>query len=258
MRREVAVCLPTVRSLATMACALVLGLSTTAAIADPTTGTRIEGGPATGTMVWSDVFTTPLKGDSKSQEANQRVRKIAHCLATMHRKESTAYLAASPQSADYPKIFATFSDKVEDCLSYNMGLYSDLSLQMPLVLLRGLVAEAFLHQWPRPNLVPKAAPRESYAAPWMVQDPSIRIIEEMAFCMAERHPVEAVDLLATPFGSAAQGSAVAKVMELVPDCLQKDATLKTDITGLRASIALGLYHRIVDRPPPAGVAAGVS
>ena len=249
---------PNLRSLASMALGIVLGVSTTNAIADPTTGTRIDGGPATGTMVWSDVFTTPLKGgDAKAKEANQRVRKIANCLATMHRKESTAYLAASPKSAEYPKVFAAFSDKVEDCLSYNMGLYNDLALQMPLVLLRGMVAEAFLHQWPRPSLAPKAAHRESYAAPWMVEEPGPRVIEEMAFCMAEMHPVESIELLATPFASTAQNDAVAKVMALVPDCLQKDATLKTDVTGLRAAMALGLYHRIVDRPPPAGAAAGV-
>ena len=244
---------------AKLAFALGLGLLATSVTADPTTGTRIDGGPATGTMVWSDVFSAPVKGgDAKAREANQRVRKIANCMATMHRKEAAAYLASSPQSANHVKIFAAFNDKMEDCLSYNMGLYSELQLQMPLVLIRGLIAEAFLHQWPKPSLVPKGAYRESYSAPWITEQPSIRVVEEMAFCMAEMHPSASIELLSSAFGSPAQSEAVAKVMALVPNCLQKDAILKTDATGLRAAIALGIYHRIVDRPPPNSATVGKS
>lgn len=237
---------------------LLCAIPVIAATASPGTGTRVEGRPATGSTVWSSAFDTPIPSkDAKRREVSQRIRKIANCLATKHRVHSAAYLAAEPASPDYGKILSVFNDKAEDCMSYYMGGYQELTLQMPLVLLRGLVAEAFLHQWPRPNLAAKTTVRESYSAPWMTDQPAARVIEEMAFCMAEMYPAESVELLSTAYGSEAQNAAVTVIIGLVPKCLQNGATLKTDAIGLRAAIALGIYHRIVDRPQPTGTAAGV-
>ena len=229
------------------------------AVAQPATGTRINGRPATGSMVWRDVFSSPIKsGGTKSGEAAQRVRKIAGCMANMHNKESLAHLTVSSVANADPKASANFRDKVSDCMSYNMADYGSLEMQMPEMLLDGLVAEAILHQWPRPELGPSTILRDGYNAPWMASDPSTQVVEAMAACLAERRPSEVVSLLSSEIGSAAQNDAIGAITPFMSECLQKGATLKTDAMGLRASIALGLFHRIVDQAPTQAAPAKVN
>ena len=232
-----------------------IALFASAAIADPATGTRLEGKPAVGAMVWSDISSNAANADDKKVgAATVFARKVAGCMVRMHAIEATAYLRTPNPTELNAKAAKAFNEKLSDCMSYYMGTYGSLRIEIPQSLLQGLIAEAFLHQWPKPILPAVTTMRDGYTAPWMSADPSTQLVQSMSACIAERHPAEALDLLASPMNSKSESDAISRLMPYVTECLQKGATLQTDRTGLRASIALGIYHRIVEATSPPGVA----
>ena len=219
-----------------------------AAQAEPATGSRIENGqnPA-GTMVWStaDVEKGNFKTDSRAA-AYQTSRKLAHCMITMHRTESIQFLGLSPATGSNAAFFKSFQRKLDDCIGYSMGGYDSLKLQISNVLLRGMIAEAFLHSWPKPELPAAAKIQDRYAAQWMTSDPQTQIVEEMSACLADAFPAQTVQVLASPVGSADEAQAIGSLTKVLPQCLAKGATLQMDATVFRSSLALALYHRLVD------------
>ncbi len=228
--------------------------------AEPATGSRIDNGQSpAGTMVWStaDVEKGNFKKDSRA-EAYQTSSKLARCMISMHRPEATQFLALSPSSASSAVFFKSFQRKLDDCIGYSMGGYDSLRLQISTALLRGMIAEAFLHSWPKPEFPAASKVQDSYVAAWMAADPQTAIVEEMSACLADAYPAQTVQVLASPVGSAEESQAIGNLTKVVPQCLAKGATLQMDATVMRSSLALAVYHRLVDPVPASGNPAKVN
>lgn len=176
-------------------------------------------------------------------------RDIAQCAVSRNPRDVETYL---DMPADQPGLATVgrFRTAVRDCLaraSYMHGI-DETTLRVSDYTLRGLLAEAAVLKKNAASLVPAAAVRRSYAARWMSADAGRAASEEMGACLADLQPSASVALLTTKPGTSEERVLLDGLMPDVGRCLQKGATLRISPAGLRAAIAMGTYHRMVDAP----------
>ncbi|MBS0481095.1 MAG: hypothetical protein JSR96_02895 [Proteobacteria bacterium] len=215
------------------------------------TGTRIPGNDGS-SMVSSWGYTESSNSDLinfPKTRAHKAVREISRCMINSHQSESRNFLALNTQDSNREAVLGSLKTALQRCMGGSNVDPTIAQLQISFDTMGGYLAEAFLRSWEKPTLNAVEKVRQSYAAPWTNPDPAKAIVEEMAYCIAEVHPTDAVALIATQPDSPDENQAIKALTPYVPSCLVKGATLKTDAVGLRLAIALSLYHRIVDPLP---------
>ncbi len=216
---------------------------------DGWTGTRL---PADQPGNVASAGTPPRKPATRLtalEQGSQIALKTANCLISRVPRLSEA-LVMAPDDATRKRALGSLKPYMGPCM-LSGGDLAAMEMRFSQQTLVGMLAQALLHKRGRPSL-PAAAAKADYKAPWVSEDDSARIVDEMAVCLADRVPDKVAALLwSDPFDTGEAGAMAALQTDIGP-CLQTGATLKTNRLGLRVALARAYFYRTV---APAALAA---
>ena len=224
-----------------LSAALIAGM-TTAATADPRLGSRL--GPDLDRQYHSKA------------SADQQARIFVSCMLKSH-----PALARTMLDATDKKVLEKTSNslaEVDSCDKLNTDETADVGgFAYPLDILRGMVAEQLiatrLDQAANFQRLPVA---RAYARPWFAMTGRDQAVDAMAVCLADSNPAGDVVLLRAGAYSPAEMAAVQAIGPSLGQCLQAGYKLHANRQTLRAAIAEGLYHRLMDPPVPVSAPTG--
>ena len=224
-----------------MALMMACGMSS-AAYADPRLGSRL--GPDLDRQYHSKA------------SAEQQARIFVGCMVAHHRLNAAALLQATDKVA-VAKINEAFGDeteceKLDDNETASVGAF-----QYPMDIFRGMVAETLLAPvLDQAASLPKLPVEKAYSRLWFAMSGRNPAVDSMAVCLAENAPSGVAGLLRTGSYTPAEMTALQALGPSLGQCLQANVKLQANRQTLRAAIAEGLYHRLMDPPAPVPAPAG--
>lgn len=226
--------------------ALIGVISSPLAAQEAMTGSRLPGQPVAGLSSSGELPGKVL--DRNSDEAVKTARAVADCVLAQSPKNAVAVVEAvteETRKTAVGRIYPALSLCLGEMTSGQRSMFEFSPTSLTAVL-----AEALL----RKNKPAAPAPlpmRKDFGAAWESADPSQHVVDEMANCIAATHPDLASALVLSEPGSPNETHAFAAIMPTLGPCLVTKATLKTNRTGIRMSLATALYHRDFDPSPDA-------
>lgn len=227
-----------VASMVAMASAI---LSPAAAIADPALGSRL--GP-------------DLDRQYHSEKASEKqARVLVTCMVASHIASARALLSATDKRT---KEKASDALDVDRCDKLDTNETASVGgFQYPADILRGMIAETFLAgSLDRAAKLPNLPVKRAYSRSWFALSGRNSAVDSMAVCLAENAPNGVSALLRTEAYSPIEMAAVKALGPTMGKCLQLGVNLHANRQTLRAAIAEGLYHRMMDPVAPVPAAAG--
>jgi len=207
-----------------------------AAAAQPEIGSRIDAGPRGA--------VTPQEREDQAT-ARRVMQTYASCLLRARPRTAVAILAAPYAGEEQAAIVRRRVQGVEDCMGRG-----GQSMRFPPESLAGALAEAGIRaRFATADLAPVAAladeevarlgltPRNGY--------------EELAACIARRDPRGVRALVLAEPATAEERAARRPVVAHVGSCVNQGQSLRVDMVGLRAMVAVGLYRLLDGRSPAA-------
>lgn len=110
-------------------------------------------------------------------------------------------------------------------------------------ILRGMFAEAALRDVPAAAGLGPLAPEPDYRRGWFAATGRDASVDEMAVCMAARHPIGIRRMLGTSPESAEELAIVTALNGVIAPCLPQGAAVKAAGQAFRAALAEAFYHR---------------
>lgn len=227
-------------------CGLVLAAP---AIGQVYTGSRLSGnrppGLAMEGQAEASTMTTPT--------GVKVLRAFADCMIQTHRARSVALIEAAPAAAQ-TMARGPAKGAMAACLSADHD-FAAAEMTAPIRQIQQALADAYLRAVP--TAVPVAEPaRPSYTDAWVSNNVDQGVIDRMAVCLASIHPTEVAALVTSTPGTPAEVAGFKAVIPYAGQCLVKDATLKSNVLGIRLALAVAYYHRVAavaQAAPPAAV-----
>lgn len=215
---------------------------------DAAVAQRASGGtmpPETGTRL----------GTSQRNPGAEYGIRFARCLAGWKPREAAAFVASAPGTAESDLAYrALVPFRDNRCVSIGSVTIGGASLEMPMRLLRGYVAQALYlarHDDGPPSFAGTAEdiPVEVYnARVTSSPDQPSEIIRIFGECMARRHPAEVDRLLRTDVESSEEGTAINALAPDMGACLWNGQSIEFNRESLRAALADGLYRMTIAAP----------
>lgn len=227
-----------------MALMMLCGLPS-AAYADPPLGSRLGSDHSQDTRSYS------------TADAGRSTHAIMSCAVAKFPMQGRALLSAT--DIKIAKDAAERLLRREECnmLGISSSTSDSVQFAIPLDVMRGMAAEELLNSHlDEAAILPRLAVEKSYSRPWFAVTGRDSSVDAMAVCLAEINPADDVALLRTGPYSPAEMSAVQALGPSLGQCLQVGYKLKANRQTLRAAIAEGLYHRLMDPVAPVPAAAG--
>ena len=178
---------------------------------------------------------------------------LASCLVNKRAPQVKQLLNQTDKNG-YASAYKVLTGGEIDCFSMFVDSTAPLAearaFQAPRDIFRGLLAEELIERDTKSYAALASLPRRlTYSRPWYAatdRDPSV---DEMATCVSEIAPAEALALLKTEPYSDGEGSAFAAVVPRMGLCLRAGVKLTGNRQSLRAALADALYQRVVNPAP---------
>lgn len=203
------------------------------------TGSRIAGAPPAAGLSGIGSSDTQVQA---SVAALAMGRAVAGCMVKRHDDMVVAFLASSPTNPGKP-LREDMKDALRGCLIEAGPQFDSSQMRFNDDTLRGLFAEAWLLSAETAPSGSVADAKPDYTARWISGEADQSVVDRMALCLTSAHPAEAVALVRSASGSAAESSALAALSPYFGGCLVKDATLKINRNGVRLAVAKAVYYR---------------
>ncbi|MEA3014783.1 MAG: hypothetical protein QOD42_3328 [Sphingomonadales bacterium] len=216
------------------ACMLGLIAPLAAAAAEPEIGSRLDAAPRGA--------VTPEEREDQAT-ARRVMRTYAACLSRARPRTAAAVLAAPYGDEEQLAAVRRRVQGVDDCMGRGM------SMGFRPTTLAGALAEAGLRaRFATADLAPAAAladediarlgltPRNGY--------------EELAACIARRDPQAVRALVLTEPATPEERVARRAIAPGIGPCVNQGQSLRVDMGGLRAMLAVALYRMLDALPPP--------
>ena len=169
--------------------------------------------------------------------------RLAQCLYTRRKADVIAALDATTaeQAARHQTILRT--SRACENVTVATRQVEGASVSAPDDILRGMLAEAALRDVAvAADLGPLEA-EPGYARNWFPATGRNAVVDEMAVCMAARHPIGIRKLLGTAPESSEELDVIKALGGVLAPCLPQGATLKANRQSFRAALAEAFYHR---------------
>ena len=176
-------------------------------------------------------------------ELARAAHSLAECLYAKRRTEVLGLLdATTVQQADRFRRMLRGSPACAD-VTVSTREVEGASVRAPDDVMRGMLAEAALRDAKAAGDLGPNPAEAAYARNWFAATGRAPVVDEMAVCMAERHPIGIRKLLGTTPESAEELEVVQALGGVLAPCLPQGATLKANRQTFRAALADAFYHR---------------
>ena len=220
-------------------------LSPAAAIADPALGSRLGSDHSEDTRSYS------------TADAGRSTRAIMSCAVAKFPMQGRALLSASDIKTAESAAERLLRREECNMLGISSSTSDSVQFHIPLDVMRGMAAEELLNShFDEAARLPRLSVEKSYTRPWFAVTGRDSSVDAMAVCLAEINAADDVGLLRTEAYSPAEMAAVQTLGPSLGQCLQVGYKLHANRQTLRAAIAEGLYHRLMDPVAPVPAAAG--
>lgn len=224
-------------------------LASSASAQDGWTGTRLPGDKPGNVVSTGQPPNMPVRtGPADGQETG---RLMAECVVARNKSAARAFALAGADASSAPT-WTALQTILPNCVNRPGRTVQVGEVKFKIPVLKGLVAEAMLARGPMQRL-PALPVRTDYRTSWAETEPNDRTVDEMAVCLAERAPDQVADLIWSKPASTAEAAAFGTLKPLIGPCLVANATLRTNLFGIRLALAKAYLHRLQD-PTVAAVA----
>lgn len=227
-----------------MALMMACGMSS-AAYADPPLGSRLGQDHSEDSRSYS------------TSDAGRSTRAIMSCAVAKFPMQGRALLAATDTASAQSAAEKLLRREECNMLGIASSTSDQIQFQIPFDVMRGMAAEELLNsRLDEAASLPRLPVEKSYSRTWFAITGRDSSVDAMAVCLAESNPAGDVVLLRTNAYSPAEMAAVQAIGPSLGQCLQAGYKLHANRQTLRAAIAEGLYHRLMDPPVPVPAPAG--
>lgn len=170
--------------------------------------------------------------------------KLAQCVYTKHQKAAVGLLGTSTAD-DAKRMFTRLANK-QSCFEKLIGDSEFSPDALPsMAEMRGALAEYALRQSSATaSTLPALAVQKTYDRPWFAATGRLRVVDEMAACVADTDPGGVSKVLGTTPGTFGEGAALSSLRPSLGKCLTAGAKIGADPVALRAALADALYQRV--------------
>ena len=220
-----------------------LGIASSAALAEPPTGSRLGD------------FRRPGPALTAQDEA-VGAKQLANCLFAQNNDLSRSVLLAATLRTAQANLERLHGDVRCYNLVFSNELVAERYIMIPDDVLRGMLAEAALEKSGAQMAALQALPlqQKTYQRAWFAVTGRHPSVDEMGACMADTNPAGIAALISTGPVSKEETAAFAGLTYNLGKCLQAGTRLEASLQALRAALAEALFQRL-NAPAPEPAAA---
>lgn len=224
------------RSRAAVALVAMACLASSAAWADPPTGSRLGSGTQPGPRL-------------TARDQAIGAKQMATCLYNRKKTLAQAVLLASTKEAGFAATQRLMGNL--ECFGAQFGndMVQERNVHFPPEIMRGMLAEAALERTRSQVDALQPLPLEKiYQRAWFPVTGRNVTVDEMGACIADTNPAGTAALIRTEPTGREEGTAFAALADNLGKCLRIGTKLQANRQSLRAALADALYQRL-NRPP---------
>jgi hypothetical protein len=220
----------------------VLAGSSTAALAEPATGSRLGD------------FRRPGPALSARDQA-EGAKRMAECLYNRKGELARQALLASTREGAEAATNRLMGNVQCFGAEFSNEMVEERHVSFPRDILRGMLAEAALERSGDQLAALQPLPlQQIYQRDWYAVTGRHISVDEMGACVADTNPAGVVALARTEPASGEENAAFGALMDNFGKCLRAGVKLQASRPALRAALSEALFQRL-NAPTPAPVAA---